>query len=129
MSAGLKGEKLAGRLDKLASEVEALVTRLEARPVGTFGTAFFESLITIVREGVEVILVLAMLIALVAKAAPTDTKPKDGPADRDATRAGDAGDLVGRGAGRRRQPGDRGGLEPAGLLDAGPGARDPRRGW
>lgn len=86
VSAGLKGEKLAGRLDKLASEVEDLVTRLEAQPVGTLGTAFVESLITIVREGVEVILVLAMLLALVAKAAPTDTKPKDGPADRDATR-------------------------------------------
>jgi high-affinity iron transporter len=68
ISTGLKGEKLAGRLDRLYSEVEGLVTKLEARPTGTFGTAFLESLITIVREGVEVILVLAMLIALVAKA-------------------------------------------------------------
>jgi high-affinity iron transporter len=68
ISSGLKGEKLAARLDGLYSEVDALVARLEARPAGTFGTAFLESLITIVREGVEVILVLAMLIALVARA-------------------------------------------------------------
>ncbi len=75
ISSGLKGERLAGRLDRLYSEVESLVARLEARPAGAFGTAFFESLITIVREGVEVILVLAMLIALVAKA----TQPSVGP--------------------------------------------------
>ncbi len=68
--AGLKGAELTGRLDRLAHEVNDLVDQLEARPAGTFGTAFLESLITIVREGVEVILVLAMLIALVAKATP-----------------------------------------------------------
>ncbi len=62
ISTGLKGEALANRLEKLDSDVETLVTRLEARPAGTFGTAFFESFVTIVREGVEVILVLAMLI-------------------------------------------------------------------
>jgi high-affinity iron transporter len=71
ISSGLKGEPLANRLDRLNSDIEALVGRLEARPAGAFGTAFFESLITIVREGVEVILVLAMLIALVAKASQT----------------------------------------------------------
>jgi high-affinity iron transporter len=75
LSAGLKGEELAGRLDRLSSEVEALVEGLEAQPSGTFGPAFFESLITIVREGVEVILVLAMLIALVAKATPAAGAP------------------------------------------------------
>jgi high-affinity iron transporter len=68
ISTGLKGESLTKRLEKLDAEVESLVARLEARPAGAFGTAFFESLITIFREGVEVILVLAMLIALVAKA-------------------------------------------------------------
>ncbi len=68
ISGGLKGEELAGRLDRMSADVEALIAKLEARPVGAFGTAFFESLITIVREGVEVILVLAMLIALVVKA-------------------------------------------------------------
>jgi high-affinity iron transporter len=72
--AGLKGTALTERLDRLCAEVETLVTRLESRPAGTFGTAFFESFITIVREGVEIILVLAMLIALVTKATPAGTK-------------------------------------------------------
>ncbi len=72
--AGLKGTELTDRLDGLYAEVETLVTRLEARPAGTFGTAFFESFITIVREGVEVILVLAMLIALVTKATSPGVK-------------------------------------------------------
>ena len=70
LAAGLKGEELTRRFEGLATQVEGLVDQLEARPAGTFGTAFLESLITIVREGVEVILVLAMLIALVAKATP-----------------------------------------------------------
>ncbi len=65
---GLKGQPLTDRLDKLNGEVDALIARLEARPAGAFGTAFLESFVTIVREGVEVILVLAMLIALVARA-------------------------------------------------------------
>jgi high-affinity iron transporter len=73
LSAGLNGEKLADRLDGLALEVEHLINQIEARPAGTFGAAFIESLITIVREGVEVILVLAMLFALVAKASPSAT--------------------------------------------------------
>jgi high-affinity iron transporter len=68
LRAGLKGEELAARLDGLASEIEHLIASLEAQPAGTFGTAFVASLVTILREGVEVILVLAMLIALVAKA-------------------------------------------------------------
>jgi high-affinity iron transporter len=80
ISSGLKGEPLAGRLDQLYSDVESLVARLEARPAGAFGTAFFESLITIVREGVEVILVLAMLIALVDKATQPSAGPSIGPA-------------------------------------------------
>jgi high-affinity iron transporter len=70
LSAGLNGEKLADRLDALALEVEHMINQFEARPAGTFGAAFIESLITIAREGVEVILVLAMLFALVAKASP-----------------------------------------------------------
>jgi high-affinity iron transporter len=96
ISGGLKGPELAGRLDRLSVEVESLVASLEARPAGAFGTAFFESLITIVREGVEVILVLAMLFALVAKASqPTSrtsaavmdsTGPASSPTD--AARAG-----------------------------------------
>jgi len=68
LAAGLSGDKLSSRVTGLASELEALVDRLESRPVGKFGTAFVASLITILREGVEVILVVAMLLALVAKA-------------------------------------------------------------
>jgi len=68
LAAGLKGEKLSARLSALASEVETLINQIEAQPTGTFAPAFFASLITIVREGLEVILVLTMLIALVAKA-------------------------------------------------------------
>jgi high-affinity iron transporter len=67
LSAGLKGEELSTRLTSLATEVETVINQLEARPTGTFAPAFFASLITIVREGLEVILVLTMLVALVAK--------------------------------------------------------------
>jgi high-affinity iron transporter len=68
IAAGLGGEKLTARLDNLFAKAETLVARLEARPVGAFGSAFFSSLITIMREGLEVILILTMLLALVAKA-------------------------------------------------------------
>jgi high-affinity iron transporter len=68
LGGGLKGEALAGQLASLQSEIETAVRQGEAQPAGAFGPAFAASLITIVREGVEVILILAMLIALVAKA-------------------------------------------------------------
>ncbi len=68
LSSGLKGQELATQVDSLVSDVEALLAKVEARPAGTFGAAFVASLITIVREGLEVILVLAMLVALVSKA-------------------------------------------------------------
>jgi high-affinity iron transporter len=68
---GLKGEQLAARLDDLSTQVESVVTRLEAQPAGRFGPAFLASFITIVREGVEVILILTMLLALVGKATST----------------------------------------------------------
>ncbi len=67
LSGGLKGEKLAAQIEGLVVDVETLLAKVEARPFGTFGAAFIASLITIVREGLEVILVLAMLIALVSK--------------------------------------------------------------
>ena len=66
--AGLEGEALTARLDRLSSQVESLVAELETQPAGRFGSAFLASFITIVREGVEVILILAMLLALVGKA-------------------------------------------------------------
>jgi high-affinity iron transporter len=69
LAVGLLGDKLSTRVDGLTSDVEKLVDRLESRPVGTFGAAFLASLITILREGIEVILVVAMLLALVAKSA------------------------------------------------------------
>ena len=78
LAAGLKGEKLSARLSALATEVETLIGRLEAQPTGTFAPAFFASLITILREGLEVILVLTMLIALVAKASTTVNKTQTG---------------------------------------------------
>ncbi len=68
VSAGLRGEPLAARIGELSSHVEKIVAELEAQPAGLFGSAFVASFITIVREGVEVILILAMLLALVGKA-------------------------------------------------------------
>lgn len=64
---GLKGEALAAELASLRSEVAAALGRAQAAGTGTFGPAFFASLVTILREGVEVILLLTMLIALVIK--------------------------------------------------------------
>ena len=85
LAAGLKGEELAARLDGLATEVETLIARLEARPAGTFGPAFFSSLVTILREGIEVILIVTMLLALVAKATAV-SGAQTGPASGHAAR-------------------------------------------
>jgi len=67
LTAGLKGDKLASGISALQGDVETLIAQLQAQPAGTFGTSFVASLITIVREGVEIILLLAMLVALVSK--------------------------------------------------------------
>jgi high-affinity iron transporter len=67
ISAGKKGQELADRLRLLEVEVEKSLARSEAAAVGTFAPAFVTSLITILREGVEIILILAMLIALATK--------------------------------------------------------------
>ncbi len=79
VSGGLNGEALTARTDLLSTQVETLVAELEAQPVGLFGSAFLASFITIVREGVEVILILAMLLALVGKA--TSAVPLRGPGE------------------------------------------------
>jgi high-affinity iron transporter len=71
VSGGLKGEELAARLDLLLTDVENVVNRLDSQPAGRFGSAFLASFITMVREGVEVILILTMLLALVGKATST----------------------------------------------------------
>jgi high-affinity iron transporter len=80
LAAGLKGDQLTSRLDGLTAEIEALLERLRTRPAGAFGPAFVASLVTIVREGLEVILVVTMLLALVTKvsaglASPQEAEP------------------------------------------------------
>ena len=68
IGAGLKGAELSGELDGLRGEIVAALARSESSTAGSFGLAFANSLVTILREGVEVILLLTMLVALVAKA-------------------------------------------------------------
>ncbi len=63
---GLKGDELTTELASLRKGISDAIER--SRAGGTFGPAFFASLVTILREGVEVILLLTMLITLVAKA-------------------------------------------------------------
>jgi high-affinity iron transporter len=65
INAGLKGKELAADLASLRSEVDAALGRCSDV---SFSLAFFNSFVTILREGVEVILLLTMLFALVAKA-------------------------------------------------------------
>jgi high-affinity iron transporter len=79
---GLKGKQLAATLTKLHSEVESALDRSAAEPTGTFGPAFTASLVTIVREGVEVILVLTMLIALAARTSRSENESEVGPPAR-----------------------------------------------
>ncbi|WP_074310172.1 FTR1 family protein [Singulisphaera sp. GP187] len=69
VGAGLKGEKLAVKLDDLQERVALALGRVEGQPAGTFGPAFAGSLFIMLREGVEVILLLAMLVALATKTA------------------------------------------------------------
>ena len=73
VDAGLKGAELSASLDGLTGEVRAALDRSEARGVGAFGPAFAASFVTIVREGVEVILLLTMLLALAAKTGQAGT--------------------------------------------------------
>jgi high-affinity iron transporter len=62
---GLKGKELTVELSRLQSDVvEALARSSEV----SFSLAFLNSLVTILREGVEVILLLTMLVAMVVKA-------------------------------------------------------------
>jgi high-affinity iron transporter len=68
VDSGLKGDELATELDRLRGEVVAALERSDTASAGSFGLAFANSLVTILREGVEVILLLAMLFALVGKA-------------------------------------------------------------
>ena len=123
LTAGLKGEKLAGRLDELLRRGRS-PDRPARSPAGGD-----------VRAGVR---------RVAGHDRPRRGRGHPGPghaarpgrqgragghadestntADHERQpKAGDAGDLVGRGAGRHRQPGDRGRLEPAVVLGAGAG--------
>ena len=64
---GLIGEKLSEEMASLRDAVEASLAQSDARPLGSFSAGFAASSITILREGVEVILLLTMLIALATK--------------------------------------------------------------
>ncbi len=68
VDSGARGDELRADLAGLVAEVAAATERCRAATAGTFGPAFAASLVTILREGVEVILLLTMLVALVAKA-------------------------------------------------------------
>lgn len=68
IDSGTRGEELVAMLGGLRSEVAAALGRAETATAGSFGPAFAASLVTALREGVEVILLLTMLVALVAKA-------------------------------------------------------------
>jgi high-affinity iron transporter len=67
IDSGMKGEALAADLAGLRGSIVAALDRSETSKAGSFGLAFANSLVTAVREGVEVILLLTMLVALVAK--------------------------------------------------------------
>jgi high-affinity iron transporter len=64
---GLKGPELTAKLDGLTADVTTALGRSRSQAAGTFAPAFAASLVTILREGVEVILLLTMLIALATK--------------------------------------------------------------
>jgi high-affinity iron transporter len=67
VGAGLKGQALASALASFQNEVATALHKREGTPLGAFSAALGVSFVTIVREGVEVILLLTMLFALVAK--------------------------------------------------------------
>ena len=67
ISSGFQGAPLASSLAELQQDIFVSVDSAIAAPAGSFLPAFLASLVTIVREGVEVILILTMLVALVVK--------------------------------------------------------------
>ena len=68
IDSGMAGAKLRDQLDELQTAIDGTVTAAGQALAGSFSPAFVASLVTILREGVEVILLLTMLIALAAKA-------------------------------------------------------------
>jgi high-affinity iron transporter len=67
LGGGLRASELSSRLEALHGDVRAAIERCSVQATGTFAPAFGASLVTILREGVEVILLLTMLITLAAK--------------------------------------------------------------
>ena len=68
IGSGTAGPALAADLVGLRTAVAAAVAEADTALVGSFRLGFSHSILLILREGVEVILLLAMLIALAAKA-------------------------------------------------------------
>ncbi len=68
INSGVGGSTLESKLAQLQVAITKSVTEANSAIAGSFGLAFTTSLVTILREGVEVILLLTMLIALAAKA-------------------------------------------------------------
>lgn len=75
INGGLLGAELSGKLKSLRSEIAAAVDRATAQTAGRFTIALTASFGTILREGLEIILILTMLGALVRKAGRTDLLP------------------------------------------------------
>jgi high-affinity iron transporter len=68
VDSGLNGQDLTQELASLHASASSALQKAAGGASSAFGLAFAASLGTILREGVEVILLLSMLIALVAKA-------------------------------------------------------------
>ncbi|HEU5115676.1 MAG TPA: FTR1 family protein, partial [Isosphaeraceae bacterium] len=68
VDSGLKGDELRQELTFLHASATAALQEATGGATSVFGLAFAASLGTILREGVEVILLLSMLVALIAKA-------------------------------------------------------------
>ncbi|MEO6807962.1 MAG: FTR1 family protein, partial [Isosphaeraceae bacterium] len=66
--AGMTGAPLSSELETLHADINQAAGALQSDQAGTFGLGFMLSLGTILREGVEVILLLTMLFALASKA-------------------------------------------------------------
>lgn len=64
---GRKGEELRRDVDSLVAEIDSLVGRSASSGSGTYLGGFLASLVTILREGMEVILLLTILAGIVSK--------------------------------------------------------------
>ncbi|HEV3167891.1 MAG TPA: FTR1 family protein, partial [Isosphaeraceae bacterium] len=67
VGAGLRGQELLQALGSFRAQTAEALNHVDFSSHGAFGTAFGASLITILREGIEVILLLTMLAALLAQ--------------------------------------------------------------